>query len=265
MHYTKKYSPIPAAASFRILLATTPAKDGELRHCDAEQAFLKTNIVEDIYIEIREKYQEFPGAVGLLNKVIHGLVQARSCRNNKFCDDMTAIEFEQSKAEQWMFRQVTDEEVEMVVVARVDDILTHVKSQATMERFATELGRKFNLKDMGDVKHYMGGHITRNRKARKLKLGKYLYVKSMVERFGLNNASRIPASSGVPTLSKANESQAQEEEENMLTFPYQKVLGALMRTATMTPPDIACAVRAVATFYENPRPAHGEKVVFKRM
>ena len=98
IHYTEKYSPTPATASIRMLLAMAAAKDGELRHFDAEQAFLKTDINEEIYIEIPKEFQEFPGAVGRLNKVIYGLVQAGRCWNNKFCDDMTAIGFQQAKA-----------------------------------------------------------------------------------------------------------------------------------------------------------------------
>ncbi|CAN0403971.1 unnamed protein product, partial [Ascophyllum nodosum] len=39
-------------------------------------------------------------------------------------------------------------------------------------------------------------------------------------------------------------------------FPYREAAGALMGTATMTRPDVACAVRAVARFCENPGPAH---------
>ena len=159
------------------------AKDGELRHFDAEQAFLKADIDEEIYIEIPEEFQEFPGAVGRLNKAIYGLIQAGRCWNNKLCDGMAAIGFEQAKADPCMFRKVVDGEAEMVVVVHVDDILTHAKDQATMDRFAAELGQKFKLKDMGDTGYYMGCHITRNRKARELKLDQRLNVESMVKRF----------------------------------------------------------------------------------
>ena len=87
VHNTEKYSPTPAVASIRRFSATATAKDGELRHFDTEQAaFLKA--------DIDEEYQEFPGAVGLLNKVIYGLVQAGRCWNNKFCNDLTSIGFE---------------------------------------------------------------------------------------------------------------------------------------------------------------------------
>ena len=64
-----------------MLFATAAAKDGELRHFDAVRAFLKADIDEDIYIKILKEYQEFPGEVGLLNKVIYGLVKVGSCWN----------------------------------------------------------------------------------------------------------------------------------------------------------------------------------------
>ena len=68
-------------------------------------------IEEEIYVEIPEELQEFPGAVGRLNKAIYGLVQAGRCWNNKFCDDMTTIGFEQAKADPCVFRKVVDGEV----------------------------------------------------------------------------------------------------------------------------------------------------------
>ena len=108
VHYTEKYSPTPATASIRMLLAMAAAKDGELRHFDAEQEFFKADIDEEIYIETPEEFQEFSGAVGRLNKAIYGLVQAGMCWNNKLCDDMTAIGFEQAKADPCVFRKVVD-------------------------------------------------------------------------------------------------------------------------------------------------------------
>ena len=227
------------------------AKDGELRHFDAEQALLKADIDEEIYIEIPEEFQEFPGAVGRLNKAIYGLVQAGRCWNNKFCDDMTAIGFEQEKADPCVSRKVVNGEAEMVVVVHVDGILAHAKDQETMDRFAAELEQKFKLKDMGDSGYYMGCHITRNRKALELKLDQHLYVESMVKRFDVKKATKIPAASGVSTVSKADEPRNPEEKEEMRKFPYREAAGALMWTATMTRLDIACAVRAVARFCEN--------------
>ena len=141
VHYTETYSPTPATASIQMRLAMAAAKDGELCHFDAEQAFLKAGIDEEIYIEIPEEFQEFPGAVGRLNKAICGLIQAGRCWKIKFCDDMAAIGSEQAKADPCVFRKVVNGEAEMVVVVHVDDIISHAKEQATMDRFTAELGQ----------------------------------------------------------------------------------------------------------------------------
>ena len=63
---------------------------------------------------------------------------------------MTAIGFEQAKADPCVLRKIVDGEAEMIVVVHVDDILAKTKDQGTMDRFAPELGQKFKLKDMGD-------------------------------------------------------------------------------------------------------------------
>ena len=106
-----------------------------------------------------------PGGKGLLNK-IYGLVQVGRCLFSIFYEDS----FEQSEADPRVFRMFGDGEVEMVMVVHVDDILTHAKDQVKMERFPAGLGAKYK-------------------------------VKSMVEKFGVEKASRTSASSKVPTLS----------------------------------------------------------------
>ena len=120
---------------------------------------------------------------------------------------MAAIGFKQSKADPCVFRKIDDKEAEMMGVVYVNDILAHAKDQATIERFDAEFGRKFKLKDMGDAKYYMGCPITRDRKAHELKRNQRLYMNLMVETFDVQKASRIPASSGVPILSKADKAQ----------------------------------------------------------
>ena len=111
-----------------------------------------------------------------------------------------------------------------------------------MDRFAAELGQKFKLKDMGDAGFCIGCHITRNRKTNTCTWNRWS------KRFDVKKVTNIAAASGVPTLSKADEPRNSENKEKMRKFPYQEAVGALVWTATMTRPDIACAVRAVARF-----------------
>ena len=97
---------------------------------------MRRDIDEEIYIEIPEEFQEFPGAVERLNKAIYGLVQPGRYLFNIICDD----KFKQSEAVRRVFRKFNDGEVEMVVFVHMDDIFARV--QTIIERFAAELGGK---------------------------------------------------------------------------------------------------------------------------
>lgn len=59
-----------------MVLATAAVGCWGLRHIDVERAFLQADVYEEIYIDLPEDYQVFPGAVGSLNKSIYDLVQA---------------------------------------------------------------------------------------------------------------------------------------------------------------------------------------------
>ena len=50
----------------------------------------------------------------------------------------------------------------------------------------------------------------------------------MVEKFGVEKVSKIPASLGVPTLSRTDEQQTSEERKEVFQFPYQEAVGAFM-------------------------------------
>ena len=84
IHYTKKYSPTPAAASIRILLATAAGKDGEMRHFDVDQAFLEANIDEEISkFRYREAVRALMWTATMIRPDIACAVRAmtRSCEN----------------------------------------------------------------------------------------------------------------------------------------------------------------------------------------
>ena len=180
---------------------------------------METRVGEEIYIQdFRRRISGIPGGMELLNK-IYRLVQAGRCLFYIFCDD----KFEQSEADRRVFRKFENGKAEIMVFRHVDNILAH--AQATMEKFAAELGETFK-------------------------------VNSMVEKLGVEKARKTPASGGCQPFLQVNGPQTREEgEEDMLKFPHQDPVGVLVWTAAMMQPYIACAVRAVARFW-NPGPAH---------
>ena len=71
----------------------------------------------------------------------------------------------------------------------------------------------------------------------------------MLNRFGVNASSDIPATPGV-------ELGPREEGEPGGGWPYREAVGSLMWLSTMTRPDISNAVRAVARHCHNPTESH---------
>ena len=52
----------------------------------------------------------------------------------------------------------------------VDDIITAVKTCSALQWFYTALAGRFNAKNLGEIKKILGIHVTRDPKARILKL-----------------------------------------------------------------------------------------------
>lgn len=66
-------SPTPAVSSLRMLLSAAAVKGGALQYLDVEQAFIRAEADEEIYIKLPLKYQASLGTVGKLNKASYSL------------------------------------------------------------------------------------------------------------------------------------------------------------------------------------------------
>ena len=88
LHYHESHSFPFTASRMRAVPATAAVDDWELRYIDVEQAYLQADIDEEIYIELPKDYHAFTKAVGLLRKVIYGLVPPGLCWFRTFTHDI---------------------------------------------------------------------------------------------------------------------------------------------------------------------------------
>ena len=79
-----------------------------------------------------------------------------------------------------------------------------------------------------------------------LEITQKAFVESMLNRFGVNSSSDIPATPGI-------ELGPREEGEPRGDWPYSEAVGSLMWLSTMTWPNISNAVRAVARIFTTPQ------------
>ena len=162
LDYTETFALTPAAATTRMLLALAALDDMELHHIDLEQAFIQAAV--EIYVELPEVYQDFRGAVDKLNGSLQRLVQASLNWNSRLMEALMDIRFEESMAVPCLLRKFNSEEqLEAILVVRVDEILSCTKDPAAMKLFKEQLPTKFCTKDSSEARFYTGCHINRNR------------------------------------------------------------------------------------------------------
>ena len=148
---------------------------------------------------------------------------------------------------------VVDDKVELIMAVHVDDIVIAGSDEACRD-FHAALNTKFPTNNLGELTWYTGCAFKRNWELGMLEITQKAFVESMLNRFGVNSFSDIPATSGV-------ELGPREEGEPKGDWPYREAVGRLMWLSTMTRPDISNAVRAVARHSHNPTDRHWKAVL----
>ena len=105
------------------------------------------------------------------------------------------------------------------------------------------------MKDMGEAHFILGVQITRDRARRQLYLSQAEYIRTILERFGMQDCkpAATPMATGAKLLKADPASAAAGDSDSLCadSTPYASAVGALMYAALATRPDIAYAVTAL--------------------
>lgn len=128
----------------------------DCRHVDFVTAFLNGELVDmDIYMEQPEGYHDGTDHVCHLLKGLYGLKQASKIWNDTLHAYLLNLKFRQCDAGVY-YREGTSGMIYLIVY--VDYIIIAAKS-ADIDIVVHELATKFEVKDLGRVKHLLGLEI----------------------------------------------------------------------------------------------------------
>ena len=91
-------TPTPAAACIRSLAATACELFLNLCRFDAEQAFVQSNLEEDVFLRLSQGCGNMSGQVVRLNRSLYGLKQASCSWHSYLLTRMKTLGFEQCAA-----------------------------------------------------------------------------------------------------------------------------------------------------------------------
>lgn len=235
--------------SLRAMLSIAARKNLELRQLDVPQAFTQAGLDEVVYMEMPEGFAT-PGMVCRLKKSLYGLKQ--SPRNwyllvSAFIRD--ELGFRACVSDPCLFYKLSDTGQLLLLFLFVDDMqfAFDAQDEKEYERHHSALKRRFNITSLGESKFMLGMRITRDRRAKTIKLDQELYISKALERFGLQKCkpARIPAVAETPN------GDAAEAEPTDVKL-YQEKVGTLLYASISTRPDIAFAVNRLAQHMQKP-------------
>jgi hypothetical protein len=226
---------------------------------DITTAFLYGDLQEEIYMRIPEGCavkSEMTGKVCKLNKSLYGLKQAPRQWNHKLDNSLQSYGLLPSDGDPCLYYLVK-EGLELYVAVFVDDMLIVCNSIPEAQKLKERLKLQYALKDMGELRYFLGIEVKRCRTTRRLFLSQRKYTGDILERFGMMDCKPVftPMNPGEP-LSAQQSPQTAAERDEMESYPYRAVVGSLMYLMVTTRPDLAYAVSMVSRYMDNPGMAH---------
>ena len=241
------YAATLAARIFRALMAIAAYFDLEMEQFDAINAFTNSLIDELIYVRYPEGFT-VPGYCLRLNRALYGLRRSPLLWFTDFSTTLVRLGLEQVPEAQCLFKNS-----KLILFFYVDDIciLYHRNNREAYEAFRTQLLREYEMRELGELRWFLGIRIVRDRIQRKIWLCQDSYIESLVETFHLQS-SKYPHTPMLTDELHPYEGQASPQE----IYSYQRKVGSVQYAATITRPDASRTVQKLAEFLTNPSPQH---------
>ena len=222
--------------------------DLEIRQLDAVNAFPNCELDEEVYIELPDGFKA-SGKVGRLLRALYGLRRSPLLWQKLLSSALQELGLQAGKEEPCIFLNN-----HLIVFFFVDDICYMFRAcdQAITDEFRDDIDNRFKIRDLGELRWFLGIRVTRDRSKRRLWLCQDSYIESIATRFnlicdGLAPTTPIGTQHLVPNEDIAN---------HAFTHLYQRKIGSILYPAIITRPDIAFTAARLSSFLTNPSPDH---------
>ncbi|KAG7544005.1 Zinc finger CCHC-type [Arabidopsis thaliana x Arabidopsis arenosa] len=226
--YFDTFSPVAKLASVKLVLGLAAKKNWSMTQMDVTNAFLHSDLEEEIYMSLPEGYTPASGSlppnpVCRLHKSLYGLKQASrqwyKCLSKTLLDDG----FLQSYVDNTLFVKLTAS-VKMVLAAQ------------------------FKIKDLGQAKFFLGLEIARNSDG--ISVCQRKYCLDLLAKYGLLGCKpkSVPMDPKVP-MTKTTGTLLNDGR------PFRELIGRLLYLC-ITRPDITFAVHCLSQYLSCPTDAH---------
>lgn len=244
LDFNETYSPVVKLTTLRILLSIANEYKFPIHQMDFKTAFLNGDLSETIYMK------QPPGCkdndkVCKLNKTIYGLKQSSREWYHNLTNILLQEGFNAGESDKCLFTKIKDK-ILIYVLIYVDDLLLISNNLNEMSLVKQSLSKAFEMKDMGEIKLFLGINIDRDIENRTLTLSQSNFIERLLIKFNMNNCK--VKSTPIETNLKLKLGMGTPLEAK----PYRELIGCLTYLAVTTRADISFAVSYFSRFQSQP-------------
>ncbi|KAL9434213.1 hypothetical protein AB3S75_015674 [Citrus x aurantiifolia] len=251
--YSETFSPVAKLNTVRVLLSIAANLDWPLNQLDVKNAFLNGDLEEEVYMEPPPGFNEkFGSKVCKLKRSLYGLKQSPRAWFERFTNFVKSQGYDQGQSDHTLFTKRSIEDKISVLIVYVDDIILTGDDIVEMSRLKQNLAKEFEIKDLGQLKYFLGMEVARSKKG--IVVSQRKYILDLLKETGMSGCK--PSDTPIEANSKLGEVKNGVPVDK---GRYQRLVGRLIYLSH-TRPDIAFAVSMVSQFMHSPYEEHLEAV-----
>ncbi|KAE8660144.1 hypothetical protein F3Y22_tig00116958pilonHSYRG00159 [Hibiscus syriacus] len=253
LDYDETFSPVVKLTTVRVLLALAANKDWNLWQMDVKNAFLHGELDQEIYMTqpMGFQSQDHPEYVCKLRKTLYGLKQAPRAWYGKITEFLQKSGYSVTPADSSLFVKANEGKLAIVLVY-VDDLIITGDDEAEILQMKENLSVRFQMKEFGQLKHFLGLEVDRTHEG--IFLCQQKYAKDLLKRFVMLEC-KSTSTPMEPNIKMCAHEGKDLEDATM----YRQLVGSLIYL-TLTRPDISYAVGVMSWYMQNPKKPHLEAV-----
>ena len=248
--YQETFAPVAKLNTVRVLLSLAACSDWPLHQLDVKNAFLNGDLEEEVFMEIPPGFEtpSMKNQVCKLRKSLYGLKQSPRAWFERFTRAVCKHGFSQSQADHTLFFKHSHDGRVAILIVYVDDIILTGDFEEEIADLKIFLATDFEIKDLGNLRYFLGMEVARSRKG--ISVSQRKYVLDLLKETGMIGCK--PADTPMDSTIKIGllENSAPIEKER-----YQRLVGKLIYLSH-TCPDISFPVSVVSQFMNKPNEEH---------
>src|SRR5947207_7387465 len=219
---------------------------------DVVTAFLYGGLEERIYIEQPEGHV-IPGKedhVLLFLKSLYGLKQAPYVWFKTITSEFIKLGYRKCESDHGIWVKFGPNGKRTFIILYVDDLLIMTEDDEELASLKRGLTARFEMKDLGEVKRFLGIEIEHESNA--IKIHQADYIRTLLHRHGMQDCNSV----NTPMDSSIKLTAITDSNVKIDSSQYQQYIGELMFAAIATRPDIMFAVSQLSSYNSNPCQRH---------